>query len=104
MEYTVFYVYFNELFPTQVRAIGTGVVSLAGGVMIMVNPEIIAVCESAGFHIMILFAAGSVVCLVCSYFLPETYGKTPEDVVEELKSMENPEFTRKGSEIMIIQE
>ena len=36
--YTVFIVYYNELFPTQVRAVGTSLASLFGGLASTVAP------------------------------------------------------------------
>lgn len=48
--------YYNELYPTQVRVLGTGLVSLMGGVMVTVAPQIIDLCISSEFPIMILFA------------------------------------------------
>ena len=38
LEYTVFYIYFNEVYPTQIRVLGTGLVSTMGGVMVTVAP------------------------------------------------------------------
>ncbi len=38
VEYTYFYVYFNELYPTQVRVLGTSLVSTMGGVMVTIAP------------------------------------------------------------------
>jgi hypothetical protein len=38
IEYTFFYVYFNEIYPTQVRVLGTSLVSLMGGAMVTVAP------------------------------------------------------------------
>jgi len=82
VEYTFFYVYFNELYPTQVRVLGTGLVSLCGGIMVTVAPEIIDSCIEGGFPIMILFAVLSIFCVFFSYRLPETFQKTPPDVIE----------------------
>lgn len=37
---------------------------------------------------MILFAILASLSIVCSYILPETFGKVPEDMIEELKGDE----------------
>jgi len=70
VEFTFFCVYFNELYPTQVRVLGTGLVSLIGGIMITVAPIIIESCISGDFPIMILFAVLSFFCLFFSTCLP----------------------------------
>lgn len=82
VEYTFFYVYFNELYPTQVRVLGTSLVSLMGGVMVTVAPEIIDACIEHGFPIMIIFSILSACSCFFSYKLPETFKKTPPDVIE----------------------
>jgi MFS transporter, putative metabolite:H+ symporter len=102
LEYTFFYVYFNELYPTQVRVIGTSMVSVMGGIMVTIAPEIIDGCIHSGFPIMILFAVLSALSAACSYKLPETLHKVPADVVEELRAspfasmMTNPEDPSDG--------
>lgn len=86
LEYTFFYVYFNELYPTQIRVIGTSMVSVMGGIMVTIAPEVIDGCISSGFPIMIIFAILSAFSAVCSYKLPETLHQVPADVVEELRT------------------
>jgi len=70
LEYTVFYIYFNEVYPTQIRVLGTGLVSTMGGVMVTLAPIIIQICISGGFPIMILFAVLSALSIFLSYHLP----------------------------------
>lgn len=36
VEYTFFYVYYNEIYPTQVRVLGTSFVLFVGGAMLAV--------------------------------------------------------------------
>lgn len=91
LEYTFFYVYFNECYPTQIRVIGTSLVSVMGGIVVTIAPEIIDACISGGFPIMILFAVLSGLSALCSYKLPETFQKTPPDVIQELRiAISNP--------------
>jgi hypothetical protein len=85
LEYTFFYVYFNELYPTQIRVIGTSLVSVMGGVMVTIAPEIIDACIGSGFPVMILFTVLSALSAVCSRKLPETLHRVPSDVIEELR-------------------
>lgn len=56
-----------------------------GGVMATVIPQIIGACESGSFPIMIIFAILSALSGVVSYRLPETYERTPSDVIQELR-------------------
>lgn len=56
-------------------------VSVMGGAMVTIAPEIIDGCIHAGFPIMILFAVLSGLSALCSWKLPETLNKTPPDVI-----------------------
>jgi hypothetical protein len=51
----------------------------------MVESLIISLCLSLGFKIMILFSVLAVLSIVCSYILPETLGRAPEDMIAELR-------------------
>ena len=70
LEYTYFYVYFNELYPTQIRVLGTGLVATMGGVTVTLAPIIIQLCIDGGFPIMIIFAVLSAVSGFLSSRLP----------------------------------
>lgn len=70
IEFTIFYVYQNEIFPTQARVIATSVVSLVGEAVVIFASEIIDLCLENGFPVMIIFAALSGVCVVISFMLP----------------------------------
>jgi hypothetical protein len=56
-----------------------------GGVMVTVAPEILDVCISKGFPVMVLFVVLSGLSGVISNRLPETLQKTPADEIEELR-------------------
>lgn len=77
IEFTIFYVYQNELFPTQARLIGTSVVSLVGEGVVIFGSEIIDLCLENGFPVMIIFASLSSLCIFVSFLLPETFQKVP---------------------------
>jgi hypothetical protein len=70
MEYTFFYVYMTELFPTQVRVIGMSMVTVVGGVIIALADLIVTTANNAGFSIMIIFTVFSGLCVVISARLP----------------------------------
>jgi len=53
-----------------------------GGVMVTVAPEILDVCLSKGFPVMILFVILSGLSGVISSRLPETLKQTPPDEIE----------------------
>lgn len=80
-ELNFFVVYINELFPTQVRIISLAVIKTCGGVILMVESEIVALSRNSGFKIIILFAVLAALSIGCSYILPETLGKAPEDMI-----------------------
>ena len=77
-ECTYFYVYFNELYPTQVRVLGTGFISVIGALSIAFAPLLLHFLLTNGFQqsIMLLFAFMSAISIASSYFLPETLGKS----------------------------
>ena len=87
VEYTTFYVYFNELFPTQVRVLGTGLVSMMAGVIITVAPTILQACINTKFPVMIIFAALSALSCGLSALLPETLHVDLHDEIEELRDI-----------------
>ena len=69
VEYISFLVYQQELYPTQIRIVGTGLVCISGGVIIMTNPLIISFCNSIGLHIMYPIGFMLLASLVSSFFL-----------------------------------
>ena len=81
-EYTFYYVYFNEIYPTQVRVIGTSLITVFGAATITIVPEIIDVCLSNNFPIMAVFAVLSVGSILLSWRLPETLNIPPPDIIE----------------------
>lgn len=70
LEYTFFCVYLNELYPTQIRVIGTSLVELIGSLMVSSAPEILDGCLNSGFPVMILFSAFSILSIIFSKQLP----------------------------------
>ena len=79
-------VYLNELYPTQIRIVGIAFIKMFGAITTMVSSQIIHACISSGFKIMILFTILAGVSIVLYYLLPETHGKRPPEVIEELAS------------------
>lgn len=69
-EYTFFYVYFNEVYPTQIRVIGTGLVSTMGAAMVTVASIIIDSCIHAGIPVMAIFAGLSIITILVFTRLP----------------------------------
>lgn len=85
VEFTVFYVYENELYPTQARVIGTSIVSLVGeGVVIFAEP-ILDLCFEEGVPVMIIFAVLAALCIGINFQLPETFRKVPEELILEFR-------------------
>ena len=70
LEYATFFIYFNELYPTQVRVLGTSLVSSIGGIMAIIAPLLLEYCFQVGFPVMVIFTFMSVFCLYYSKQLP----------------------------------
>ena len=84
-EFNFFLVYINELFPTQVRIIGIGFIKIFGGLSQTLAAPLISVCLSSGFKIMIVFGVLALICTFCTWLIPETFGKMPAELIEELR-------------------
>jgi hypothetical protein len=84
LEYTAFLVYINELYPTQIRVIGTNFIIMTGGLMIAVAPEFIDLCLDLHFPLMLVFASCSVLAIYATSRLPETFQLRPPDVIREV--------------------
>ena len=70
VEYTFFFVYLIELYPTQVRVIGISVVTVVGGITISVSDLIITLSKNGNFSIMIIFCSLAAVSILVSICLP----------------------------------
>lgn len=92
LEFTAFLVYINELYPTQIRVIGTNFIIIAGGLMVTIAPEIIDICIMLGFPLMLVFAICSALAIYASSQLPETYQVRPPDVIREVKEVGSSRF------------
>ena len=78
VEFTIFYVYENEIYPTQARVIGTSIVSLVGEGVVVLASEILDFCFEKDFPVMIIFASLAGLCLIIKFQMPETFQKVPE--------------------------
>ena len=67
------------------RIIGIGFIKTFGAGMVMSTPAIITWCVTSGFPLMLLFGALAGLSAWCSYILPESLGKRPAEVIEELR-------------------
>jgi len=71
-EFTYFYIYMTELYPTQVRVIGISLITFTGAIALAVSQYIIDSCINTGFNVMIVFTLFAVASIIASFFLPET--------------------------------
>jgi hypothetical protein len=85
-QYSVFYVYLNEVFPTQARMITISMISLTGGLATTFTPKITSLCLDNNFPVMIIFSSLSGLCILITLYLPETHKKVPKEVIDELQS------------------
>ena len=79
--YTYLFVYIVELFPTQVRVLGTGVFYTMGGISVTLCPLFIHFCMSHGVSIMAFLVVSCAINIYLSNLLPETLGKRTEEEV-----------------------
>lgn len=82
VEFTVFYVYENELYPTQARVIGTSIVSLIGEGVVIFAETFLDLCFEHDIPVMIIFAALAGLCIGINIQLPETFQKVPEELIQ----------------------
>ena len=73
------------------RVLGTNMANFIKGVLVTFLPLIIDACIDSGFPIMLLFAIVSAASIVLSKFFPESYGKAPPEVIEELANQSKEE-------------
>jgi hypothetical protein len=69
-QYSVFYVFANEAFPTQARVIAISLVSLMGGLMATVTPKVVGLCLENNFPVMVVFSVMSGLCILIVFFMP----------------------------------
>jgi uncharacterized membrane protein len=64
--------------------IAISIISLMGGLMAAVTSLIIGYCLENEFHVMIIFTILSGLCILISFYLPETFEKETKEMIEEL--------------------
>lgn len=84
IEYSFFDVYLFELYPTQVRMLGTTFTFTTANLIMPSMGFIIDACSRNNFSVMYVICAAAIVAIVISYKLPETFGLTPPDLIDEL--------------------
>jgi hypothetical protein len=97
-EFNFYLVYLNESLPTQVRIIAIGFIKTFGAITTMSTPGILHMCLNSGFPIMLLFGLMAGLSVVCSWALPETYGRRPAEVIEELREEKEERMRVKAAE------
>lgn len=84
LEFAIFLVYTNEVFPTQIRGIGLGISSALGTVASTASPYIFGAhltTNSATSHIMIVFLVLSLIGVFLWVKLPETLNMGIKDEI-----------------------
>jgi MFS family permease len=97
--FAIAYFYATELFPTEVRNVGLGLVSVGARLGGMVSPFILYV-ENIGVPIVILGVL-SVCAGVLSLRLPETKGQPTPETLEELRSRSAVEQSYHESRVIV---
>lgn len=88
MEFQVFLIYVNELYPTQIVGMGLSYVSALGTLPNVFIPELINVSDRHGINIMIFFCLVAALGLISSAFLRETRGLAPVEKILEFGKTE----------------
>jgi OCT family organic cation transporter-like MFS transporter 4/5 len=97
--FTIAYFYAAELFPTEVRNVGLGVVSVGSRLGGIVSPFVLYV-ENIGIPIF-LMGVLSVCAGVLSLRLPETKGQPTPETLEELRSRSAVEQSYHESRVIV---
>lgn len=86
LQYSIFYVYMNEVYPTQARMIASSTIGLTGGLQTTLTSKIIGYCMSINFPVMVIFTILSGICILIIRFLPETFRAVPKEMIDELQT------------------
>lgn len=80
---SIIYVYAAELYPTEIRSIGFGWVSLVGIMGSIVAPFAKTIAASVSLNSWFVPASLGLMAWVFSICLPETHGQPLQDRIEE---------------------
>ena len=68
--YAIIFIYINEVFPTQVRVPGFGMITFVGGVSIVFIPQLTNLAISHNVSIMVFFTVLSIICVLIFFIMP----------------------------------
>ncbi|KAL4446440.1 hypothetical protein ABPG74_001181 [Tetrahymena malaccensis] len=87
-QFGIFQVYIPELFPTQVRSVGTGIIFGLGNLGSVLAPYIVSQASKLDLPNMVLIGLVGVIGFLACFFLEETLNKPLENQIKELKNQE----------------
>ncbi|KAL4485692.1 hypothetical protein ABPG72_010954 [Tetrahymena utriculariae] len=87
-QFGIFQVFIPELFPTQVRSVGTGIIFGLGNLGSVLAPYIVSQASKIELPNMVLIGLVGVIGFFACFFLEETLNKPLENQIKELKNQE----------------
>lgn len=79
----------NEFYPAQVRNLGTVTVTTIGRSSILLVPFVLAFCRVINISFFVLLAIVSILGMVVTYFMAETFGVPAPEMIEEVEMGEH---------------
>jgi CDP-diglyceride synthetase len=73
-----------ESFPTQIRAVGSTLAYLFGNASGIIQPYLVSAWKQQGWNVLYSLMIVVLISLIPNYFIKETYGIPPPEIIEEL--------------------
>ena len=68
--YAILFVYINEVFPSQIRVPGYGIINFVGGLSMVFIPQLADMAINNNISIMAIYSAISILCIIVFKIMP----------------------------------